>query len=51
MPLGAQPAGIGYAAFDANERAAGVYFYRMKLADQLTGADRGSLYGKMTLVR
>ena len=50
-PLGAQPAGIGYAPFDAGERTAGVYFYRMKLVDEATGAERGSLYGKMTLVR
>jgi len=49
--LGAQPAGLGYAAFDAGARTAGVYLYRMKLADSATGAERGALYGKMTLVR
>jgi hypothetical protein len=49
--FGAQPAGVHHAPFDAGDRTAGIYFYRMKLADGETGEDRGSLYGKMTLVR
>jgi hypothetical protein len=50
-PLGVQPAGIGYAPFDARGQAAGVYFYRMTLSDEATGKAQGTLYGKMTLVR
>ncbi|MFN0151160.1 MAG: T9SS type A sorting domain-containing protein [bacterium] len=49
--LGERPAGLQHAEFDATAHAAGVYFYRMKLADRKTGVERGALYGKMTLVK
>lgn len=49
--LGVQPPGLGEALFDRTDKSDGVYPYRLKLVDPVTGASRGSLYGKLVLLR
>ena len=49
--LGTQSAGPHQAMFSNPGLAAGIYLYRMRAADPLSGAERASLSGKMLLVK
>lgn len=49
--LGAQTAGVQVARFAGSGRNAGVYFYKLKVADREGGAERASYTGRLTLVR
>jgi hypothetical protein len=50
-PLGVQPAGVQYAAFDGARQAAGVYLCRVQVADPGTGEVRSTLTGRMQIVK
>jgi hypothetical protein len=49
--LGTQSPGTHQATFSNPGLRAGIYLYRMRAADPLTGAERASLSGKMLLVK
>lgn len=49
--LGTQSAGPHQATFSNPGLRAGIYLYRMRAADPLSGAERASLSGKMLLVK
>jgi hypothetical protein len=49
--LGVQGPGVRQVVLDGRERAAGVYLYRVRLADPQTGALRATLSGKTVLVK
>jgi len=49
--LGTQPPGAHTATFSNPGLRAGIYLYRMRAADPLSGAERAALTGKMLLVR
>ncbi len=48
--LGRHPAGVWQTTLDGRDRTAGVYFYRLKVHDTVSGAFRASLEGKAVLV-
>ena len=48
--LGAQPAGLQVARFAGSGRAAGIYFYKLKVAGRDGGVERASYSGRLTLV-
>ena len=50
-PLGIQGPGVRQVFFEGPQRAAGIYLYRMRLADPETGAVRTTLSGKTVLVK
>lgn len=50
-PLGMQPAGVQYAAFDGAGRVAGVYLCRVRVSDPGTGEVRSTLTGRMQIVK
>jgi hypothetical protein len=49
--LGLQAAGVQQASFTRGRLGAGLYLYRLSLADPTTGAPQGALSGKMLVVR
>jgi hypothetical protein len=49
--LGVLPSGSHETSFDRDHLSDGVYAYRVKLDDPVTGASRRSLYGKLVLLR
>ncbi|MGQ0721848.1 MAG: hypothetical protein ACT4PE_09780 [Candidatus Eiseniibacteriota bacterium] len=49
--LGVQGPGVRQVLFDGRGRAAGVYLYRVRLADPQTGTVRATLSGKTVLVK
>jgi hypothetical protein len=49
--LGMQAAGIGEAYFDGKAQSQGIYFYQVKIADPLSGAERAVLQGRMLLLQ
>jgi len=48
--LGIQPPGERQAAFTRSGLRTGVYLYRVKLADPVSGAERGAMAGKMMIL-
>jgi hypothetical protein len=49
--LGVQPAGMRSTDFAAGDLPGGVYLYRLRLADPVSGIERTSLSGKLVLLR
>ena len=49
--LGTQSPGPHQATFSNPGLRAGIYLYRMRAADPLSGAERAALSGKMLLVK
>ena len=49
--LGTQSPGPHQATFSSPGLRAGIYLYRLRVADPLSGAERVSLSGKMLLVK
>ena len=48
--LGIQDAGVGEALYDGRGRSHGIYFYRLRISDPETGAERATLHGRMILL-